>query len=1001
MAAASSNITFVLGSKLPWISECVEAVLHHAPGGSPKQDKETALRRATINAFVTALRELWCSAFGDECVTARKVIADKLRREIVVHFNADKHRSGDTVSRRARVRQWRRNHNIIFNCLRSDIDPTNFEHDERVFYANQQLPHRPGCVTDKVDDDYTPPPVVSKDAMTYADAATDTRDEQRLLRSGFTRDQVSRETQMESADIVHSLQPPIRTGSRKCTDRSKIAIAAVSTRCGISVQKARVAVQATCEHMYGHKYLIEKANSVVDEPPTKRAQSAWPLVSAADYVDYKFILLSTRTVTDFKLSLAAQEEANAAQALRDLADDVRVTVHYDTTTRNNIDGEWPSLILVFSDARRFRLRPLFFAYEDRQNIVRLFVETFERLAAAASVSSTDVVTAHTLWSRVSNVMTDAASKNLGFEKEVSAALQTDHVPHHLLCKAHTVEALDASNLRVLSSVEQQVKLRQKIEAIDPSLRSFFRGRPAVVVAGIVALLKLITHDKSAASTSLADEFDLLCESEGVVKHMALYHERRFTKLGYACASLVKAMPLLRKLVAETTRKNLLVKACNLYLECEVFETELRVLAYFTRMVTLPLLNCIEQCSQVDLLKLLPQLHADLAEGKMDTLQQWQVSYRHVSVEPPTTDLEIELMNRMCADASRTVKLQCGREYGFTDDAPPRATQLDLLPEQELAKMPTHNIDAERDLAKFSHLAVVAKFRNKKFSAKGIRTDMTLYQSDVQTVNRITIAIKSILAKREASWTASQRVLLRERLQRKLAATKNQRDYVRHLLVECRRWGGPCSTVDELLAALRSNPDNDERIVRTELAFYKHSHSVDVAARPELFKLVRVSHTERLENLCVLLSDDSHKTSNSASIADLPTNTELAATLLQRPVEAVPSDGATGTYTPELMVLSVIMWEITEDSVAWFLCYPREVREDGDVVVEHLERVVKTSDRLWRHPIVEDVQVARPGQFIQCPVEGEWLYADPRSIRYNLRNCEFVAKAFAATCARFS
>jgi hypothetical protein len=78
--------------------------------------------------------------------------------------------------------------------------------------------------------------------------------------------------------------------------------------------------------------------------------------------------------------------------------------------------------------------------------------------------------------------------------------------------------------------------------------------------------------------------------------MVLYHERRFTKLDYACASLVNAMPLLRKLVAETSRKNLLVKACDLYLMCEVFETELRVLAYFTQMVTLPLLNCIEQCS---------------------------------------------------------------------------------------------------------------------------------------------------------------------------------------------------------------------------------------------------------------------------------------------------------------------------------------------------------------------------------------------------------------------
>ena len=76
--------------------------------------------------------------------------------------------------------------------------------------------------------------------------------------------------------------------------------------------------------------------------------------------------------------------------------------------------------------------------------------------------------------------------------------------------------------------------------------------------------------------------------------------------------------------------------------------------------------------------------------------------------------------------------------------------------------------------------------------------MTLYQLEVKTVDHITIAIKSVLAKRESSWTAEQRALLRQRLQRKLATSQHQSDYPRRL-IECRRWGGPCSTADELLA----------------------------------------------------------------------------------------------------------------------------------------------------------------------------------------------------------
>ena len=208
-------------------------------------------------------------------------------------------------------------------------------------------------------------------------------------------------------------------------------------------------------------YHLHKPNSTDNEPPPKKKALCRPPSSADEYAEYKFVLPSRRTVTEFKLSQATQEEANAAQALRALPEDVRVTVHYDTTSRNNIAGEWPSLILMFSDAQCFRLRPMFFAYENRASIVRLFVETFERLAAAASTSTTEV-TAQSLWRRVSNVMTDAASKNLAFEKKVSKALNTNHVPHHLLNKSHTVEALDVSNLHVLSSLEQQVKLRQKL-----------------------------------------------------------------------------------------------------------------------------------------------------------------------------------------------------------------------------------------------------------------------------------------------------------------------------------------------------------------------------------------------------------------------------------------------------------------------------------------------------------------------------------------------------------
>ena len=143
------------------------------------------------------------------------------------------------------------------------------------------------------------------------------------------------------------------------------------------------------------------------------------------------------------------------------------------------------------------------------------------------------------------------------------------------------------NLEVLASVEKSLKLREHMESINYALKPFFRGKSTVVVAGIYADLELVSHDKSGNTVSLADEFDRLIEQEGLVKHMSMYKERRFTKLGYCAASFLQALPQLLTLLSKTRVTNLLIESCRLYLHCKLFITELRLLAYFTKHVTLP------------------------------------------------------------------------------------------------------------------------------------------------------------------------------------------------------------------------------------------------------------------------------------------------------------------------------------------------------------------------------------------------------------------------------
>ena len=69
--------------------------------------------------------------------------------------------------------------------------------------------------------------------------------------------------------------------------------------------------------------------------------------------------------------------------------------------------------------------------------------------------------------------------------------------------------------------------------------------------------------------------------------------------------------------------------------------------------------------------------------------------------------------------------------------------------------------------------------------------------------------------------------------------------------ECKAWGGPCTTANELCHILMQKPDQDRVIVRTEMAFFGHSHKAEKIAKPSLFCLNDISHEEKLQNLYTL------------------------------------------------------------------------------------------------------------------------------------------------------
>ena len=129
-------------------------------------------------------------------------------------------------------------------------------------------------------------------------------------------------------------------------------------------------------------------------------------------------------------------------------------------------------------------------------------------------------------------------------------------------------------------------------------------------------------------------------------------------------------------------------------------------------VILLLFNCV-----VELLEIFPKLYEDLSNEKMDTIKDFLVSYIHVPIDDPKSEIVQELLERMGTDAVEGIKLQCGWEYRFSDSESPQVTQMDKPTANELTSLPTNNLDTECGFSKFSWLSEVARLHNRNFLPK--------------------------------------------------------------------------------------------------------------------------------------------------------------------------------------------------------------------------------------------------------------------------------------------
>ncbi len=208
----------------------------------------------------------------------------------------------------------------------------------------------------------------------------------------------------------------IRKG-KLCTREHKetLALAAVEASC--TVNQIRKAYKRILKGTLGidvfltvEEALKHDPDLIGLEPPRKIPRTL------EDYKLYRNVIASDNTISRTMHDLAILQERNAALALLEKGENVKTTVHYDTTSRRNAFGEQTSMIVEFSDGQEFTLRPLPLARENKESIVQFFLEELERLSIAAMTEK------RTIWESLDAFMTDSASKNMGIAAEIAMRL---------------------------------------------------------------------------------------------------------------------------------------------------------------------------------------------------------------------------------------------------------------------------------------------------------------------------------------------------------------------------------------------------------------------------------------------------------------------------------------------------------------------------------------------------------------------------------------------------
>lgn len=178
-------------------------------------------------------------------------------------------------------------------------------------------------------------------------------------------------------------------------------------------------------------------------------------------------------------------------------------------------------------------------------------------------------------------------------------------------------------------------------------------------------------------------------------------------MGYNAGSVVHHKNEFRSLLAKFGHKNQLTRACLNYLQCDFILDSFSALSKTVENVSLPFLEMVQKSDYSKLIHAIPNVYTELKRNQSTTLSEFFVSF-NLNLGP-ANQCQRMLMKLFYDAMAVGLKQQRGREFGIKETGDKQLTSrgATILTDQStksLEGLLTHNLDAERDLAIFDHMA---------------------------------------------------------------------------------------------------------------------------------------------------------------------------------------------------------------------------------------------------------------------------------------------------------